>query len=198
MPPVAASSATSRPLALATGRPRPRRYGRSRCRARRGRRPGRRPARPRRPSASGRRRRAPGRRSRGAAAAARCRCRCSPTVALPHASLRRRGPTRSRARPCPRRSRASRPPTLREDRRRLEVVVADVVRRHLVVPEQPPGARVEHEQRVGVERRAREDAAVRPPACRPTAPGSSCRRRARPSSSTETGYQSPPPPGLDG
>ncbi len=49
----------------------------------------------------------------------------------------------------------------RQDRRRREVVVADVVRRHLVVPEQPAAARVEHEQRVRVEHRAGEGGAVR-------------------------------------
>ena len=48
------------------------------------------------------------------------------------------------------------------DRTRLEVVVADVVRRHLVVPEQPAGARVEHEQRVRVRDRPRECGSVRP------------------------------------
>src|SRR5262249_28585834 len=41
-----------------------------------------------------------------------------------------------------------------------EVVVTDVVRRDLVVPAQPAGGSVRHEQRVGVERSARICAAV--------------------------------------
>ncbi len=48
----------------------------------------------------------------------------------------------------------------RQDRRRLEVVVADVVRCHLVVPEQAAAPRVEHEQRVRVRHRAWESGAV--------------------------------------
>ncbi len=50
--------------------------------------------------------------------------------------VRAAGPRRSRARPCRRRTTASLPADAREDRRQLEVVVADVVRGHLVVPEQ--------------------------------------------------------------
>ena len=50
----------------------------------------------------------------------------------------------------------------------MEVVVPNVVRRHLVVPEQPPGARVEHEERVGVQHGPGKDPAVRP--LRRTAP----------------------------
>ena len=48
-----------------------------------------------------------------------------------------------------------------DDRRVLKVVVANVVRRHLVEPAQAPVARAEREQRVRVQRRARERSAVR-------------------------------------
>ena len=49
----------------------------------------------------------------------------------------------------------------REDRRRLEVVVADVVRCHLVVPEELSRGTGEDDERVGVERRAAEPGSVR-------------------------------------
>src|SRR5262249_29059540 len=49
----------------------------------------------------------------------------------------------------------------REDRRDLEVVVANVVPGDLVVPEELPRPSREHEKRVGVERRAGIEAAVR-------------------------------------
>ena len=55
----------------------------------------------------------------------------------------------------------------------MEVVVPDVVRRHLVVPEQTPGACVQHEQRVGVQHRPGEQPAVRP--LRRAAPGARVR-----------------------
>ena len=84
-----------------------------------------------------------------------------------------------------------------EDRRRLEVVVAHVVRRHLVVPEQPAAARVEHDERVGVERATGERAAVRQlAATRPTARDSPCRgtgaRRRRPRPGTRCRRRPPP------
>jgi hypothetical protein len=47
-----------------------------------------------------------------------------------------------------------------DDRRCLEVVVADVVRRHLVVPQQAARARVEHEQRIRVSNGTGERAPV--------------------------------------
>ena len=51
--------------------------------------------------------------------------------------------------------------TADDDRRGLEVVVAHVVLRHLVVPEELPGGRGQREQGVGVGDRARIHAAVR-------------------------------------
>ena len=97
-----------------------------------------------------------------------------------------------------------------EDRRQLEVVVADVVRRHLVVPERArPLRAVEGEQRVGVERRpgvgARRSGAR---GCRRRGTGSRCpsrrsrrrrsactrRRRRRPRSGTATALDRREPP----
>ena len=54
-------------------------------------------------------------------------------------------------------------PDGREDRRDLEVVVADVVVEHLVVPDDLAGGAVQDDQRVGVERAAGEPGAVREP-----------------------------------
>ena len=60
-------------------------------------------------------------------------------------------------------------------------------------------ARFEHEERVGVQHRARESAAVRPlRRTAPRAPGSSCPRRADPASRPRPGFQSPPPPASSG
>jgi hypothetical protein len=64
-------------------------------------------------------------------------------------------------------------PRADEHRSRLKVVVTDVVRCHLVVPEEPAAAGVEHKQRVGEECAAGKGAPVRPLRC--TAP----RRRVR-------------------
>ena len=134
--------------------------------------------RPRRPSASRRRRAARGRRSTRTPWQRPDVVAVQPDFASSRAGASSRDPTRSRARPCPRRTRACRRRP-REDRRRLEVVVADVVRCDLVVPEQPSVARVEHEQRVRVEGRARETRRrSAAPATLPTAPDSSSRRTA--------------------
>ena len=111
---------------------------------------------------------------------------------------RRRRVSRSQAitaRPCRLRGRARRPRPS-PGSASPEVVVADVVR-HLVVPEQPAAPRIEHEQRVRVRHRAGEGSAVRAPAIRPTAPGSSSRvepaaRRPRP------GTRRPSPPASSG
>ena len=88
---------------------------------------------------------------------------------------------------------------VREDRRELEVVVADIVGRDLVVPEQLPRPAVEDEQRVGVERRAREGAAVRlRRACRRSDRGSRRRSRGFPAASSDGRVPAPPPPATAG
>jgi hypothetical protein len=69
-----------------------------------------------------------------------------------------------------------------EDRRLLEVVVEQVVRERLEVPEERAREPVEDDERVGVEVRTR--------AARPVRIG---RRPGERSSSTAGGYQSPPP-----
>src|SRR5262249_7239366 len=52
-----------------------------------------------------------------------------------------------------------------DDGRCLEVVVTDVVLRHLVVPEESPAARIERKQGVRVRDRPRIETAVRVPGC---------------------------------
>ena len=85
----------------------------------------------------------------------------------------------------------------REDRRRLEVVVPDVVRRHLVVPEQPAVRASSTSSESVYEHRARKRAAVRP--LRRPAPGRRVRvARVEPSlRSTETGIPQPAAAGLE-
>ena len=84
---------------------------------------------------------------------------------------------------------------LGEQRRDLEVVVADVVRRHLVVPADSAGGGVQRQEGVGIERCPGVRAATLGPdaASRPTAPGWPCRRR-RSEPFTESGFHAPPPP----
>ena len=83
----------------------------------------------------------------------------------------------------------------REDRRHVEVVVADVVRDDLVVPEEPARVAVEHHERVGVERAARDtrrrSARLR---SRPRARGSRYLRRRGPRRRPIPGSTTPPPP----
>ena len=170
----------------------------TRCPTRTGRRPARRDGRPRRPSASRRRRAGPGRRSPARRGSGPTSLRCSPTTAV----QRRRRVSRSQAitRPAfPAPNTRSTPVERRENRRRLEVVVPNVVRSHLVVPEQPPcrARRARAASRCtapGPGKRRRSAA----PAYRPRAPGSSCPRRAVRRGSTETGIPGPPPPASSG
>ena len=118
--------------------------------------------RPRAPSASARRRRGPGQTRVGRRGSGPRSFRWVPTERAQTPPARRAVPgddATPLARP---RTPARAPPAPREDRRDVEVVVADVVTDDLVVPEQRARSRPSSTtSEFGVERRARERAAVR-------------------------------------
>ena len=120
--------------------------------------------------------------------------RCVPTardqtrsrVARSHATTRP---------PFPAPNTSSRPPAARQDRRHVEVVVADVVREapgraRGAGPWRRRGRRASWCRARGRDRRRRSDAL----SSRPRARGSRCRRRRGPAASTDTGFHAPPPP----
>ena len=116
-----------------------------------------------RPSGSGRRRASRGSRRRASAGSGPCSYGCACRSRASRGACRRRRGRRRRNPICRRRSRS------RSGRRGrcavttigeiLEVVVAQVVRGHLLVPEQLAGGAVERDERVGVEVRPRAAAA---------------------------------------
>ena len=98
----------------------------------------------------------PGQTSTGLGGSGPRSCRCVPTACVQRrAPVSRSHATTRPALPAPKTRTAD------DDRRGLEVVVAHVVLRHLVVPEELPGGRGQREQGVGVGDWARIHAAVR-------------------------------------